>query len=38
MVTVGGEGAWHAGWNGPIRNVNFIWGPGAFRDRDFGDL
>jgi len=38
MITVGGEGQWHNGWNGAVKNVNFRWGPGAFRTENFDDM
>lgn len=37
-ITVGGEGKLHSGWNGRIKDTNFVWGPGAFRDRNWDEL
>lgn len=38
MITVGGEGVWYNGWNGQIKNVNFVWGPGSFRNGNYESL
>nr|AWX67867.1 carboxy-terminal crystallin fold protein [Philasterides dicentrarchi] len=33
-----GKDTWHPGFSGFMKNVNVIYGPGAFRDKDFDKL